>query len=101
MFARHGIPTTLLSDNGPQFSSKEFQDFTTAYCFQHVTSRPHSPQANGLAEHTVRTVKKLLQGSKDLFLALLSYRTTPLHMHDTTFLKTQIFCFSMGLFNYI
>ena len=78
MFAHHGIPTTLLSDNGPQFSSKKFQDFTTAYCFQHVTSSPHFPQANGLVEHTVRTVKKLLQGSKDTFLALLSYRTTPL-----------------------
>lgn len=39
---------------------------------------PHFPQSNGLAEHTVRTVKKLLQGSKDPFLALLSYRTTPL-----------------------
>ena len=78
MFARHGIPVTLMSDNGPQFSSKEFKDFATTYCFQHITSSPHFPQSNGLAERTVRTVKKLLQGSNDPFLALLSYRTTPL-----------------------
>ena len=67
MFACYGIPATLLSDNGPQFSTKEFQDFTTAYCFQHVSSSPHFPQANGLTERTVCTVKKLLQGSKDPF----------------------------------
>ena len=67
MFACYGIPATLLSDNDLQFSSKEFEDFTTAYCFQHVTSSPHFPQANGLTEHTVCTVKKLLQGSKDPF----------------------------------
>ena len=78
MFARHGIPMILRSDNGPQFSSKEFQDFAKTYSFQHVTSSPHFPQCNGLAERMVRTVKKLLQGSNDPFLALLSYRTTPL-----------------------
>ena len=78
MFSRHGIPMTLMSDNGPQFSSKEFQDFSSTYHFNHITSSPHFPQSNGLAERTVRTVKKLLQGSKDTFLALLSYRTTSL-----------------------
>ena len=60
MFARHGMLVTLMSDNGPQFSSKEFKDFATTYCFQHITSSPHFPQSNGLAERTVRTVKKLL-----------------------------------------
>ena len=78
VFARHGIPMTLMSDNGPQFSSKEFQDFATTYHFHHITSSPHFPQSNGLAERTVRTMKKLLQGSKDPFMALLSYRTTPM-----------------------
>ena len=75
MFACHGIPVTLMSDNGPQFSSQEFHNFATTYCFHHITSRPYS---NGLAKYTVRTVKKLLQGSKDPFLAMLSYQTTPL-----------------------
>lgn len=27
-FARHGIPTTMVSNNGPQYISKEFQQFT-------------------------------------------------------------------------
>jgi transposase InsO family protein len=27
MFARHGIPRTIKSDNGPQFVSEEFKDY--------------------------------------------------------------------------
>jgi len=77
-FARYGIPATLISDNGPQFSSKEFQDFAKTYSFCHITSSPRFPQSNGLAECMVRTVKKLLHGASDPHLALLSYRTTPL-----------------------
>jgi len=29
-FSRHGIPDTLISDNGPQFSSHEFQQFVNS-----------------------------------------------------------------------
>ena len=78
VFSRHGIPETLVSDNGPQYASQEFMEFTKLYGFAHVTSSPHFPQSNGHAERAVKTVKRLLNESKDPYMALLIYRTTPL-----------------------
>ena len=78
IFARFGIPETLMSDNGPQYSSQEFANFAKTYNFCHITSSPHYPQSNGLAERAVQTVKKLLKESKDPYQAVLSYRSTPL-----------------------
>ena len=40
IFARHGIPELLVSENGPQYSSIEFQRFVTGYGFKHITSLP-------------------------------------------------------------
>ena len=77
-FARHGIPETLRSDNGPQFASKEFKDFTKEYQFIHTTSSPYYPASNGQAEHMVKTVKSLLKNAEDPYIALLSHRATPL-----------------------
>ena len=76
MFARHGIPEVLRSDNGPQYVSQEMTDFATSYGFTQVTSSPHYPRSNGLAEKAVKTVKAMLKKSKDPHLALLSYRST-------------------------
>lgn len=56
IFARHGIPTQLISDNGPQFSAEEYKAFTE-WGIKHITSSPHYPQANGLAEKYVQVVK--------------------------------------------
>lgn len=77
VFAQHGVPETVISDNGPQYTSQEFSVFSEEYNFKHVTSSPHYPQSNGQAERTVQTIKKLLKESKDQQLALLTYRTTP------------------------
>jgi hypothetical protein len=81
IFARHGIPEVVISDNGPQYSCQDYKDFASKWGFQHKTSSPVYPQSNGLAERTVQTVKNLLQKAKASgeypYLSLLSYRNTP------------------------
>lgn len=78
IFSRHGIPSTLRSDNGPQYSSDLFSQFAKEWTFEHITSSPRFPQSNGEAERAVRTVKRLLQKEPDPYLALMAYRATPL-----------------------
>ena len=79
IFATHGIPDVVVSDNGPNFSSGEFVSFAKNYGFTHITSSPRYPQSNGEAERNVQTVKKLLKKAEDPYMALLMYRATPLH----------------------
>ena len=82
LFAKFGIPTKVMSDNGPQYSSQEFADFAKQYDFVHNTSSPRHPQSNGLAEKYVQIAKRILEKSKsdgrDPLLGILEYRTTPL-----------------------
>ena len=61
-----------MSDNGPQFLSNEMKIVADTYDFTLLTSSPHYPQINGLAEWTIHTIKELLQDSPDPYLALLS-----------------------------
>ncbi|XP_036001498.1 uncharacterized protein K02A2.6-like [Fundulus heteroclitus] len=78
IFARHGIPEIVRSDNGPQFASVAFQEFAQNWGFSHVTSSPHFPQSNGEVERAIRTIKSLLKKSSDPYLALMAYRASPL-----------------------
>ena len=79
--ARHGIPESIISDNGPCYSSGEFRLFAESWGFTHTTTSPHYPQSNGLAERTVQTAKSILDKAKaenkDPYLSLLEYRNTP------------------------
>ncbi|KAL6475040.1 hypothetical protein MHYP_G00160800 [Metynnis hypsauchen] len=78
VFSRHGIPETVISDNGPQYSCELFRDFAEEYGFTHCTSSPRYPQANGEAERAVATVKGLWKGGEEKLKALMTYRATPL-----------------------
>ena len=79
--SRHGIPDTVVSDNGSQFSSQEFHEFALSWEFNHVTSPPHHPKSNDKAESSVKIVKQLFKKAErdrqDPWLALLGYRNTP------------------------
>ena len=80
IFARHGIPETLISDNGPQYASHQFQEFAHEYEFRHITSSPYFPQGNGEAKRAVGTIKSPMKKNDDPYKALLAYWTTPLQM---------------------
>ena len=80
MFSHHGIPDLLHSDNGPQFSSEELDQFAKSYDFRLSTSSSYMyfPQGNGLVERMVKTIKRLFEKSDDHYRSLLIYRSTPL-----------------------
>ena len=85
LFAEHGIPESLCSDNGPQFACALFAEFATNWNFDHCTSAPTNPRSNGQAEAAMKIVKGLLMQSKysgqDPYLALLAYCSTPVDAH--------------------
>ena len=82
IFARHGIPSEVVSDGGPQFGSQEFLEFSQAWGFSHIITSPYFPQSNGLVENAVKIIKRLLtkaeKSNQDPYLALLAYRDAPL-----------------------
>ena len=87
IFATHGIPELIVSDNGTPFTSQEFREFTQQNGIRHNTSAPYHPATNGLAERAVQTFKSYLrkatEGSLEDKLSkfLFQYRITP---HTTT-----------------
>ncbi|XP_055350040.1 uncharacterized protein K02A2.6-like [Paramacrobiotus metropolitanus] len=58
LFARYGLCTDIVSDNGRQFTSEQFQQFCTERGIKHMTIAPGHPQSNGQAERYVGVVKK-------------------------------------------
>nr|XP_047138956.1 uncharacterized protein K02A2.6-like [Hydra vulgaris] len=81
-FSRNGIPEELVSDNGTQYSSKVFRQFSQQWQFKHITSSPHYAQSNGLAEATVKSVKlwikKCYMSNEDIYKGILILRNTPI-----------------------
>ena len=55
-----GLPDSIRSDGGPQFSSSEFRDFLHSLDITNEISSPYNPASNGLAEAGVKQVKYLM-----------------------------------------
>uniref|UniRef100_A0A1A8N061 Gypsy retrotransposon integrase-like protein 1 n=4 Tax=Nothobranchius TaxID=28779 RepID=A0A1A8N061_9TELE len=89
IFSRFGNPTEIVSDNGTQFTSKEFADFLLVRNIVHRKVSLYYPQANGAVERwnrvlkeTVFTARQEQKPWKDFVTNfLLAYRATP---HSTT-----------------
>jgi len=85
IFSLEGLPKTLVTDNGPQFSSKDFEIFCNQNGIQHITSPAYHPPSNGEAERFVQSFKKSVGKNcvggiplKDsVRLTLATYRSLP------------------------
>ena len=60
IFATHSLPVTLVSDNGPPFSSANFNNFMSSNGILHRRVPPYHPSSDGLAENMVRSLKQAL-----------------------------------------
>ena len=85
IFAEHGVPDVLRSDNGPQYPSAAFTEFVDEWRFQHTISSPHCSASNGFAESMVKIIKtaftKVKYSGEDPQPALLALHSTPVDSH--------------------
>ena len=82
IFSEYGWPDTLVSDNGTGYTAEAFSNLMKEYAVNHITSSPHYPQSNGLAEKFVQIVKNPFHKAKDegadIDKYLMIYCNTPL-----------------------
>ena len=85
IFARNGVPLTLLSDQGAQFMGVLLKQLCLRLGVKHIRTTPYHPQSNGSVECMHGTLVPMLHklASKDLpwadqvKFALYAIRTTP------------------------
>jgi hypothetical protein len=92
-FYRYGAPEIIISDGGPQFTSKEFAAFAKEWGCLHSTSSPNHQQSNGKAEAAVKIMETMMSKTRkdgnDQYEALLELRNTP--RRDTLLSPSQMF----------
>ena len=83
LFANHGLPHKVVTDNGPSFTSAEFAEFMSKNGITHIKSAPYHPSTNGLAEHDVQSFKQAVKriagdtAEERISKFLFTYRITP------------------------
>ena len=64
IFSRHGIPESVVSDNGPQYSSEEYKHFPQDYNFIHNTISPRYPSLVAYMKRQSKQSRTLLKNAK-------------------------------------
>lgn len=90
IFASYGVPMMVVTDNGTNFTSAEFNNYLTSVGIKyHKYTAPYHPSTNGQAERSVQTVKNGLKAmcttrqtlQQNLNEFLRQYKNAP---HSTT-----------------
>jgi transposase InsO family protein len=85
IFATHGIPRIVKSDNGPPFNGEEYRRYLETLGIKPEFSTPYWPQGNAEAERFMQPLGKALKTAhlqgrpwqQELSRFLLQYRTAP------------------------
>ena len=89
IFAVQGLPEKVVTDNGVNLVSEEFENFLATHAIKRSKIAPYWPQANAAVERFNRTIEKAIHTAHaegkdwctDIYTFLLNYRATP---HATT-----------------
>lgn len=65
IFASQGLPDILVTDNGRNFTSREFNSFLKNNGIKHLYSPPYHPASNGQIERAIQTFKNKLKKISD------------------------------------
>ena len=85
IFARFGIPRTLVSDNGPEFVSSDLKQLCESLGIKKMEPSIYHPRANGIAERAVQTVKRAIQAwSPILNVSFAFFQQRALMTHRNT-----------------
>ena len=84
-FQKFGFPSKIYSDGGPQFRSDEFKQFCKRLDIANTLSSPYNSPSNGVAEQSVKEMKKLVHcltksgkiDNEEWTKAMLVYVNTP------------------------
>ena len=85
IFARHGYPLTIHTDNGPQFVSDTFANYMEIIGAKHIRVTPRWPQANGEVERQNQSLLKRMRiaqaegkyWQEEILNYLTAYRANP------------------------
>ena len=85
LFAVHGLPLSVQTDNAQYFNSAEFNDYLSSLSVEHRNTTPLWPQANGEVEVQNKGIMKRIRiahaenrnWKEELQTYLMMYRSTP------------------------
>ena len=61
IFSNFGLPDEIFSDNWPQFTAQQFQEFCKCNVIKHSRIPSYHPASNGAAEREVQVVKSAMK----------------------------------------